>query len=127
MWVMMKLVRRWYCWLPALLLGAAILYAGYRVTHPPWADTEAWRRYQAVKLGMTEDEVRSSLGTLGRVYEYTMNTEVVWQMGDDEVRVFSGPGEDRASCKSAVIQRHEFYDPPYEQSWWDRLRARLGW
>ena len=31
---MRRFLRRWYCWLPALLVGAGLGYVGYRVDHP---------------------------------------------------------------------------------------------
>ena len=39
---MRGLVRRWYWWLPALLVAAGVGYVGYRATHPLWEGTEAW-------------------------------------------------------------------------------------
>jgi hypothetical protein len=35
-----QVIRRWYWWLPALLVAAGVGYVGYRVTHPRWADNE---------------------------------------------------------------------------------------
>jgi hypothetical protein len=46
---MRKAFRRWYWWLPALLVVGAGLYVPYRVAHPPWAEKEAWAKYQQLR------------------------------------------------------------------------------
>jgi hypothetical protein len=61
-----KLFRRWYWWLPALLVAAAVGYVGYRATHPPWKDTEAWQKYQEIHLGMTFAKVVDGRGDRGQ-------------------------------------------------------------
>jgi hypothetical protein len=123
---MSKLVRRWYWWLPALLVAAVVGYVGYRAAHPPWADTQAWAKYRQVQLGMSEDQVKVTLGSRAWVISSDFANTIKWTAGDDQILVNVGV-EDAAYCKSAMIQGHEFSDPPAERHWWDRVRDWLGW
>jgi hypothetical protein len=135
---MRKLVlRRWYCWLPALLVAAGLGYVGYRVMHPPWEGTEAWEKYQRLRLGMTEDEVEAVMGSLPE-WEFTpypsaaIHQTGTWTMGDDRIGVQLSDGAGSATkptlgAKWARIQGREFTAPRVERYWWHRLRDRLGW
>jgi hypothetical protein len=58
---MRRFLRRWYFWLPALLVASAVGYVGYRAAFPWWPHTEAWQKYERIRLGMTPDEVKAAL------------------------------------------------------------------
>jgi hypothetical protein len=120
---------RWYCWLPALLVAAGLGYVGYRAALPWWTHTEAWQKFQRVRLGMTPDEVKAVLGDPAgggtAYYDYdTFSGIAGWSRGHEHIRVFFLGNE--VHRKSVVIQGYEFSDPPLERNWWERVRARLG-
>jgi hypothetical protein len=131
---MMNIARRWRWWLPTLLLVVLVLRAAYRAVHPPWADTEAWRKYQQVRVGMREQEVYAILidgvtrwETIGDEDGRGVPMRIHWRSKDgDHMTVDVVWWYDAVVAKSAVIQGHEFHDPPTEPSWWDRVRGWLG-
>jgi hypothetical protein len=55
-------LRRWHYWLPALLVAAGMGYVAYRAMRPPWKDTEAWDKYEQIRVGMTREELEAVLG-----------------------------------------------------------------
>jgi hypothetical protein len=124
-----KAFRRWYWWLPALLLTGAGLYVAYRATHPPWVQTEAWAKDQRLQVGMTLEEAESILGDRHEDGGWGMTWRAAWTIGDDRVGLeFSAFAFGQAGEKFAVIDGHEFHDPPIQRTtWWDHLRWRLGW
>jgi hypothetical protein len=125
---MRRLVRRWYTWLPALLVAAGLGYVGYGVMYPAWEGTEAWEKYRQIRLGMTVEEAAAVLGIPSDGWRGgPVGLDLKWKMGDDVIYVGFHTTDSRATGKAATIQGHSFYDPPIEETWWDRLRARLGW
>jgi hypothetical protein len=134
---MRRFLRRWYWWLPALLLAAGLGYVGYRAMHPPWAGTEA--KYQQLRLGMTEDEVEAVLGGPlegGVVYpSAVMDAHYTWTSGDDVIGLeFKlAPDLDPEARWTLVrtwarIQGLDFANGSLvARPWLDRWRARLGW
>jgi hypothetical protein len=132
---MKKVVRRWYFWLPALLLAAGVGYTRYRKMYPPWASTEAWANYQQIHEGMSFSQVRIAIGrpTYGDEYlSYPSTpTGARWDVDADKVCArFDADG--RLARKWAVIQGRELGDPPLgdapdERRLWNRVRTWLGW
>jgi hypothetical protein len=123
---MRKLLRRWYWWLPAVILAAAVGYVGHRAVHQPWTDTAAWQKYRQIRLGMTFREMATLVGDRPCVTGYNGYSLAVWLIGDDEVWVYVDR-QGRVYGKSAVIQDRDFVSSIYDKPWWDRWRARLGW
>jgi hypothetical protein len=128
---MRKLVRRWYWWLPALILAAAVGSVGCRATHPPWADTEAWQKYQEIQVGMPAEQVEDVVFGRQEPDRDKEGWQPEWQLGNDMVMVqyterLDGNGFE-VFAKWAHIAGREFSDSADDQHWWDRLRARLGW
>jgi hypothetical protein len=128
--------RKW--WLLAWLLLTAGVYGGYRLTRPVWADSEASQKYQAIQLGMAEEEVAALLGyDTSHLREHAGDgspvmvsgfARLVWQSGDDKVVAYVQRDISQVVRKGAVIRGHEFSDPPDpNRSLWDGWRARLGW
>jgi hypothetical protein len=116
---MRKAFRRWYWWLPALILAAAAGYVGYRATYPPWAKREAWAKYQGVQLGMTFEEAEEVLG--GEGYEgnwtYPLGGGMhFWEFNGDFITLSVEPSG-MVRYKKVVVQDHEFSDPPRQPHW----------
>jgi hypothetical protein len=109
---------------------AAGLWLAYRATHPPWAGTEAWAKYQQIRMGMSPQEADAILGERqDRPIEMTGalgGTEFTWKDGEDRVVVWF-ENDKKVGQKRAMIQGHLFADPPLKKSSWDRWRDWLGW
>jgi hypothetical protein len=84
---MRNVARHWYWWLPAVLVAAGLGYVGYRMTHPPWEGTEAWEKYQQIRVGMTRQEVDAILGERAHRAEEmtTRTTTFTWRQGEDRI------------------------------------------
>jgi hypothetical protein len=123
---MVKLVRPGYWW---MLLGVVLLYLGYRIVHPAWEDAATWKEYQQIHLGMRADEALDVFDggwnpSAGPPFlEGKVETR---RIGEDVIELHFDK-YNRVDRKWARIQGHVFSDPPTEQPWWDRLRARFGW
>jgi hypothetical protein len=129
---MRTLVRRWYWWLPALLVAAGVGYVGYRLMHPPWEGAEAWEKYERVRLGMTFGEPKEALGEgWVRCFDTPGGACHFWHIGEDTVALWidyrPADGDYILVSKAAMIRGYEFIDPPPQHHWWDRWRARVGW
>jgi hypothetical protein len=127
-----KLVRRSYWWLPAVLVAAGLGYVGYRVTHPPWKDTEACRKYRQIEEGMSYSRLRIAFGEpsyeegAGLTNPDLHPAIARWNVGGGLV----GARFDfysQVDRKWAVIEGREFSEDLDEATWWDRLRTRRSW
>jgi hypothetical protein len=125
-----KAFRRWYWWLPAILLSGAGLYVAYRATHPPWADTEAWAKYQQLRLGMSPEEVDAILGERPTRADELDGSPTfgtwAWTDGTDRVDVWFKNSR-QIGAKHAMVRGHLCADPPLKKSAWDLWCDWLGW
>jgi hypothetical protein len=129
---MRAVLLRPYVWVLLLLAAAAAGYGVHRATRLTWQETEAWRKYEQIRLGMSWQNVETALGPCGATDGDRGGWFASWRVGDDYVMVRVNTLVNPyglVGSKSAVIQGREFSDPPGERetSWWDRWRARLGW
>jgi hypothetical protein len=139
---MRKALRRWYWWLPALLVLTPAGYVCYRVMHPPSADCRGWAEYREIRPGMARAQVEAILGTapdigggilvdprFGPLFDRTLasSSGAIWHGQEFWIAVVYDAHES-VLRKQAVIGGREFSDPPVgTETWWDRWRARIGW